>query len=361
MVAVEVTPLSATEKTAALAFLAALDWPDVTALDPGVGGHPVSDDVIAIEGLALALRLHGRDSRGHRAGRVPGAQQDGAAARAPPPPGRSAAQVRFPASYLGPANEAADASAGRRGDGRSPKPRSRAAIARRRSPDFVKGSRKPVASAAASAASSSTVKKGARGQVHRPRVPHQPQQREHRPRGQDRRAASRAAPTGRNASARTAALAALRPDRRSGAVSPSRAAPASSRHLARGRGRDRGASICASSTLDIRLMADPFRLRVLKSLTDTHQERHARQRLRARSERLHRRGRAPASRVFRGRRLFGFNDPLPMISILEAPQSEDQLFGDRRFGPRARATGRSPIQAFVPDDSRATRPTPPIF
>jgi len=95
-------------------------------------------------------------------------------------------------------------------------------------------------------------------------------------------------------------------------------------------------------------MADPFRLRVLKSLTDTLKGiTPANGYAHDLSDFTDEAGR-PASRVFRGRSLFGFNDPLPMISILEAPQSEDHLFG----GPGETASAgnwKITVQAFVPD------------
>lgn len=58
----------------------------------------------------------------------------------------------------------------------------------------------------------------------------------------------------------------------------------------------------------------------------------------------------------RGRILFGENDVLPLVSILEMPVPEDQLFPD---GPAAVSTGewKLLIQGFVDDDRKA--PTDP--
>lgn len=58
---------------------------------------------------------------------------------------------------------------------------------------------------------------------------------------------------------------------------------------------------------------------------------------------------APTKRVFRGRAVFGDNDPIPMLSILEAPIPIDQL-------PAPRDSGMSSggwelvIQGFFKDD-----------
>lgn len=93
-------------------------------------------------------------------------------------------------------------------------------------------------------------------------------------------------------------------------------------------------------------MTDSFRLRVLKALTTAIQKV------------------TPANgyendlsqAVFRGRTLFGENDPLPMVSVLEAPLQPDQL-----PVPKSSATIHGDweilIQGFVVDD--INNPTDP--
>lgn len=93
-------------------------------------------------------------------------------------------------------------------------------------------------------------------------------------------------------------------------------------------------------------MADPFRLRVLKALSTSiegvnptngyqHDLRNA---------------------VFRGRIIFGPRDPLPMISILEAPIPLEVV---RTRGENIKSTGpwELLIQGFVKDDHQ--NPTDP--
>ncbi len=61
-------------------------------------------------------------------------------------------------------------------------------------------------------------------------------------------------------------------------------------------------------------------------------------------------------KVFRGRAIFGQNDPLPMVSILEVPQAPDQV-----PPPAAGTTYKGPwelvIQGFLADDRE--HPTDP--
>lgn len=108
-------------------------------------------------------------------------------------------------------------------------------------------------------------------------------------------------------------------------------------------------------------LPDPFRLRVLKNLT------------------AHLKGITPANgyrsdladfedtvegetdtltkaRVYRGREGFGFNDPRPMLAILEDPAAIDRLFGT---STSVAAAGDWPlfITGFVEDDSE--NPTDP--
>ncbi|QPC91447.1 hypothetical protein [Mesorhizobium sp. INR15] len=56
----------------------------------------------------------------------------------------------------------------------------------------------------------------------------------------------------------------------------------------------------------------------------------------------------PAERVFRGRTIYGENDPLPMLSVLEDPRSRDpnNASGSVLAGNQWRLL----IQGFVPDD-----------
>lgn len=77
-------------------------------------------------------------------------------------------------------------------------------------------------------------------------------------------------------------------------------------------------------------MADPFRLRVLKALTACLKE------ITPANGYVSDLGDFQAeengetftkSRVYRGRDMFGFNDPRPMVSILEHPRALDQLLG----------------------------------
>lgn len=94
---------------------------------------------------------------------------------------------------------------------------------------------------------------------------------------------------------------------------------------------------------------DVIRLRILKALTAALEEvdfEYA-----GRSYSL-------AGSVFRGRNRFGTNDPIPMISILEAPLPLDHL------APPVDATVQSGgwelvVQGFAPDDPK--NPTDPAY
>lgn len=55
------------------------------------------------------------------------------------------------------------------------------------------------------------------------------------------------------------------------------------------------------------------------------------------------------ARVYRGRDQFGFNDPRPMVSILEHPRALDQLHGTQSAPNRA-GDWELLIQGFVQDD-----------
>jgi hypothetical protein len=86
-------------------------------------------------------------------------------------------------------------------------------------------------------------------------------------------------------------------------------------------------------------MSDPFRLRVLKSLTTVLE------------------GITPANgyatdltgRVFRGRDIFGEDDPVPMVCILEAVEEKPQLASPQSSGESA-GPWELQIQGFVEDD-----------
>jgi hypothetical protein len=86
-------------------------------------------------------------------------------------------------------------------------------------------------------------------------------------------------------------------------------------------------------------MSDPFRLRVLQSLTTVLE------------------GITPANgythdltgRVFRGRDIFGEDDPVPMVCILEAVEEKPQLASPQSSGESA-GPWELQIQGFVEDD-----------
>lgn len=89
--------------------------------------------------------------------------------------------------------------------------------------------------------------------------------------------------------------------------------------------------------------SEPFRLRVLKALTEALEE----------VEFL---GETMAGKSFRGRLVYGDDEVLPMFSILEPPIPLDVLFSK---GDKALSTGlwELLIQGFVPDDHE--NPTDP--
>lgn len=93
---------------------------------------------------------------------------------------------------------------------------------------------------------------------------------------------------------------------------------------------------------------DPFRLRVLKGLTDclkgiTEDNGYAHDLSQA---------------VFRGRIAYGDNDPLPMVSILEAPLPLEQIMANAGE-PGAVGPWEILIQGFVDDDPK--NPTDPAY
>lgn len=86
-------------------------------------------------------------------------------------------------------------------------------------------------------------------------------------------------------------------------------------------------------------MADPFRLRILKALAAALEE------INPDNGYTH----DMRGKVFRGRDIFGDDDPIPMISILEAIEQDNGI-----PSPRAADEVKSPwilqIQGFVTDD-----------
>lgn len=96
-------------------------------------------------------------------------------------------------------------------------------------------------------------------------------------------------------------------------------------------------------------MSDPFRLRALKALCTviegvTPDNGYVNDLSSYTDE-----GGNVRPRVFRGRDVFGPNDPLPLVSILEHPRAIDQVNGSRG---NAESTGRWELilQGFCPDD-----------
>ncbi len=111
-------------------------------------------------------------------------------------------------------------------------------------------------------------------------------------------------------------------------------------------------------------MADPFRLRVLKALTDIVKGAPL-----SNAQKTVEPDTGPTSsladfteagvsrsRVFRGRQQFGDGDPLPMVSILEHPRALDVL-DEPGGGPGVVVEWDLLIQGFVVDDPQ--NPTDP--
>lgn len=65
------------------------------------------------------------------------------------------------------------------------------------------------------------------------------------------------------------------------------------------------------------------------------------------------------SRVFRGRAWFGDDDPIPMISVLEAPDEADEFIDEPFDGKQEGGTWRLFVQGFVNDDPY--HPTDPAY
>lgn len=91
---------------------------------------------------------------------------------------------------------------------------------------------------------------------------------------------------------------------------------------------------------------DPFRLRVLKAMTDTlaaiHPDKGYRHDL--------------TGRVFRGRNMYGDNDPIPLVSILEAPLPDEPMAHKPNDGVWV-GQWRLFVQGWVDDDRN--NPTDP--
>lgn len=65
------------------------------------------------------------------------------------------------------------------------------------------------------------------------------------------------------------------------------------------------------------------------------------------------------SRVFRGRAWFGDTDPIPMISVLEAPDEADEFIDEPFDGKQEGGEWRLFVQGFVNDDPY--NPTDPAY
>ena len=105
-------------------------------------------------------------------------------------------------------------------------------------------------------------------------------------------------------------------------------------------------------------MADPFRLRVLKALTEHLQRITPANGYSSDLSNFTAADGLTSPRVFRGRDSFGENDELPFVSILEDFRPDEQKVG----GPGATEGAgqwRLLIQGFVKDDR--TNPTDPAY
>lgn len=65
------------------------------------------------------------------------------------------------------------------------------------------------------------------------------------------------------------------------------------------------------------------------------------------------------TRVFRGRAWFGDNDPIPMLSVLEAPDEADDFLDEPFDGKQEGGEWRLLVQGFVNDDP--FNPTDPAY
>lgn len=102
-------------------------------------------------------------------------------------------------------------------------------------------------------------------------------------------------------------------------------------------------------------MADSYRLTVLKKLTDhllgiTPANGY--------DYDLAAEPRFPKGKVFRGRTIFGANDPVPLLSILEAPRNDQGQFAGENGYQRSEAWNLM-IQGWTSDDEE--NPTDPVY
>lgn len=96
-------------------------------------------------------------------------------------------------------------------------------------------------------------------------------------------------------------------------------------------------------------MADPFRLRVMKAVTNCLKDiTSANGYAHDMADGLDSAGRAQ-ERVFRGRTIYGDNDPLPMLAVLEDPKTSDTTNGSAG-SPVAVNQFSIYVMGFVQDD-----------
>ncbi|MER9524087.1 hypothetical protein NKI96_10925 [Mesorhizobium sp. M0292] len=95
--------------------------------------------------------------------------------------------------------------------------------------------------------------------------------------------------------------------------------------------------------------ADPFRLRVAKALCDTLKSITAANGYQHDFSDYTDEISVQRARVFRGRTIFGENDPLPMLSVLEDPRSREPIDAAAMSG-NAMNEYRLLIQGFVQND-----------
>lgn len=104
-------------------------------------------------------------------------------------------------------------------------------------------------------------------------------------------------------------------------------------------------------------MADPFRLKILKALTDLLKTASTASGFSFDLGDTGLPGGRTQAHVFRGRTEFGQSDPLPLVAILEAPKQPESTEGQQTG--TTRADWDLLIQGFVKDD--AVHPTDPAY
>lgn len=104
---------------------------------------------------------------------------------------------------------------------------------------------------------------------------------------------------------------------------------------------------------------DPFKLRVLHALTDIIKEVTPANGYGHNLADFVARDRSPMSRVFRGRPWFGESDPIPMVSVLEAPDEAEYLFTIPPDDGSGTYEWALVVQGFVNDDPM--NPTDPAY